>query len=109
MHLTVAALASGLSGCVSFSYLDSHQNRHVVGLIDAVLVDDGRPPTAKSVAVLGLSISAPPKPGLTLGYSRESVISVPAQSCIDLQEPGPCSARKVTHGDRPVNEGKDNS
>ena len=85
-------LALGLSGCASLSYVDAHQNRHVVGLIDVVLADNATPPTATSITVFGLSISAPPKPGLTVGYSRESAISVSAQSCIDLQTPGPCSA-----------------
>jgi len=89
----IAALAAiGLSGCVSVSYVDSDNVRHVIGFVDvAVKGNQG----ASAVQVTGLGLSAYSDDadggGVVLGYSRTIFLTVSDQACIDLNLPGPCA------------------
>jgi len=83
------------AGCVSYTYVDSHQVQHVVGFVDVAMA----PPAGKSSATavilrsFGLSFFRHPTAGsdISLGYSEQSVVSLPDNACLDLQAKGVCA------------------
>lgn len=92
--ISVFGMASILSGCLSFSYVDSDNVRHVVGLVDVAVE---RRDTVEALQVNGFGLTAfagDQGDGLVLGYSRSTYVSAADGACIDLQTPGPCAARR---------------
>jgi len=97
--LGAAALAvSLLTGCISYSYSDAAGVRHVVGFVDLAVGPDPDPgederPSAVRITSFGLSILTPASFGsdVVLGYSTQTLLTLPQNSCIDLGAPGPCS------------------
>lgn len=94
----VALAVSLLTGCISYSYSDAAGVRHVVGFVDLAVgpaPSSGKDerPSAVKITGFGLSIltSAAPGGGIVLGYSTQTLLTLPNNSCIDLGAPGPCS------------------
>lgn len=89
------AMVGALSGCLSFTYVDADNVRHVVGLVDVAVERRG---AVEAVQVSGLGLAAlsggPQGDGIVLGYSRATFVSAADGACIDLQTPGPCAARQ---------------
>lgn len=93
-----AAIAVGAlcAGC-SFSYVDSSNVRHVIGFVDVSLpaeASDGSGPAPKVVSVTSVGVhvysGTPSGSGVVLGYGKETTLTVPDHSCIDLGAPGLC-------------------
>jgi hypothetical protein len=91
-----------LSGCMSYSYVDSHAVQHVVGFVDVAIGPPGASPdhvsanagmTGVRVTSIGVSAYSHPQSGsgIAIGYTRETFFSVANQSCIDFNSAGPCS------------------
>lgn len=96
------AVASSLlaTGC-SFTYIDSKNMRHTVGFVDvAVPAGDSASatPSAVSVTSVGMRVynGAPNGGGIVLGYSKETVLLMPSNSCVDLNAPGICATTSTT-------------
>lgn len=92
----VALAVSLLTGCISYSYSDAAGVRHVVGFVDLAVGPDpgeGERPSAVRITSFGLSILTPASfgSGVVLGYSTQTLLTLPDNSCIDLGAPGPCS------------------
>lgn len=92
------ALASLLGGCLSVSYVDSSNRRHVIGFVD-VVVDQAAPgseksePAAVSIMTVGVHMySGAPGggSGVIVGYAQETTVLMPNNSCISLEKPGAC-------------------
>jgi hypothetical protein len=98
LRACAAILSLALAGCVSYSYVDDHNVQHVVGFVH-VAIDRGHgaaagsTPTAVSVTGIGLSAYTDPinGNGVILGYGKEVFLTIPNNSCIDLDPAGPCS------------------
>ena len=87
-------LAAALSGCVSFSYLDGENVRHIIGFTDIADVHDAAQNRPSVIAVTTVGVSAyrlGEKSGFALGYNRDVLVSVPNNSCVDLNRIGPCN------------------
>jgi len=88
-------------GCVSYSYVDAHQVQHVVGFVDVAMPLASPTGKAGATAVtlrsFGLSFFRHPTAGsdIALGYSEQSIVSVPDNTCIDLEAKGPCADRDL--------------
>ncbi|MEJ0028755.1 MAG: hypothetical protein WDN01_22235 [Rhizomicrobium sp.] len=99
-----AALALSAQGCVSYSYVDAHQVQHVVGFVDVALPaapSSGKAgATAVSLRTFGLSFFRHPAAGsdIALGYSEQSIVSLPDNGCIDLQAKSLCADRASHSG-----------
>jgi hypothetical protein len=94
--LMVAIAAWTLSGCASVTYIDSHNVTHVVGLVDVELEPAAtaqRSPVLVAATTLGIALkmAGAPNDGLALGYSRDLMMSIPNNACIDIGKPGPCN------------------
>lgn len=96
-----ALLLAALTGCVSYSYVDDRNVHHIVGFVDvAIGPADGSPgdAAASAVRVTSLGFSAYSHPdngaGVVLGYSEETLLMLPNNSCIDLNSAGPCSSEQ---------------
>jgi len=94
-----ALVAVSLGGCVSFTYTDRNNVRHVVGLVD-VAVGEGEGSRLVAATTLGLAITGATADGssVALGYSRAVFMALGRDACVDLQAAGPCAelaARKV--------------
>jgi len=90
-----AALASLLSGCLSISYVDSSNRRHVVGFVDVVVepTDPGKAePAVVSVTTVGVHMysGGAGGSGVVVGYAQETTVVVPNNSCVSLEKPGAC-------------------
>lgn len=91
MLLAGATLAQ--AACASFSYEDARHVRHVVGLVHLEFAPASSG-TGELVALttLGLATRSGEDGGhLALGFSRDVILSVPANTCIDIAHPGPCA------------------
>jgi hypothetical protein len=103
-----AALISALTGCVSYSYLDDQKIQHVIGFVDLAIIPAGPPPAdpapkLDSISAIGLSAySNPDGGGVALGYTRETFLILPGNSCIDIGAPGPCAAPSVQSPVNPI-------
>jgi hypothetical protein len=94
----LALAALGEAGCASVSYIDAGGGRHILGLVNLTLA-----PTPSGAAQLtgvttiGVAVrrGGPSGAVLALGYSRDVVVSVPSDACIDLARPGPCAERRI--------------
>ena len=97
--IVAAILISASTGCVSYSYLDDHNVQHVVGFVDLAIAPAGPPPAdpapkLTSISAIGLSAySNPDGGGVALGYTKETFLILPGNSCIDLAAAGLCAAR----------------
>ena len=108
IHLTALLLATAsLAGCLSFSYVDSDNVRHVVGLVDVAIRQEE---SARAIRVTGIGLSAfsaqgeGEGKGLVLGYSEATFLSLEDGACIDLNTPGLCADRakgRIIQGDTP--------
>ncbi len=91
------ALVLVAPGCVSYSYVDAHQVQHVMGFVDVAtpLAPPSAKPGATSVTLraFGLSVFRHPVAGssVALGYSEQSIVSLPDNACLDLQTKGVCA------------------
>lgn len=82
------------SACVSLSYTDAQQRRHVIGFVDITLDDAVAPGDTSAVTVtqVGLGVQAGGQgSGLILGYQKDTRVRVPPNACVDLNRPGPCA------------------
>jgi hypothetical protein len=93
------ALASTSAGC-AFSYVDSSNVRHVIGFVDvarpAAPAEASRPtPSVVSVTSVGMHVYSGGYngSGVMLGYGKETVLTMPDNTCVDLSAPGPCATR----------------
>ncbi|HEY4943171.1 MAG TPA: hypothetical protein VII56_17200 [Rhizomicrobium sp.] len=91
-----------LPGCVSYSYIDANTVQHVVGFVDiATPLASGKAgePAATSVTVTSFGVSLHRSPaadnGLTLGYSSETIVSLPSGACLDLNAKGVCASLRA--------------
>jgi hypothetical protein len=91
-----AALAAlcAAGGCVSYSYVDADHVQHIVGFVDvtAPAAGDGQT-TSLTTTTLGVALYRRPQSnvGLTLGYNKETLVSLPSGACIDLNTAGVCA------------------
>ena len=91
-------------GCVSYSYVDAHRVQHLVGFVDVALPlapSPGKPvATAVTVRTFGLSVFRHPDAGsaVSLGYSEQSVVTMPDNACLDLQSRGVCADKASPSG-----------
>lgn len=83
----------------SYSYVDSNNVRHVVGLVDMTIASGGAngvEPTATAVSVTSVGMhvysGTARGGGVVLGYSKETLLVMPNNSCIDLQAATLCGA-----------------
>lgn len=99
--LAVLALAAPLGGCVTYGTPGGEGEpgaRHVLGLI-VIVVDDRDPadrPALTTSTSLGLGLRlGGSDPGLALGYSRDALLTLPPNSCVDIDRTGPCAAEPL--------------
>lgn len=102
LHLVCGtALASLLSGCLSVSYVDSSNRRHVIGFVDVVVESadpgSGKPePAVVSVTTVGVHMYSGGAvcngSGVVVGYAHETTVVVPNNSCVSLEKPGACAS-----------------
>ena len=100
---TFAPLLVGLAGCLSYSYVDEHNVRHVIGFNDvtggsAGDVSSDNASNAITVSSFGLTAYSGPNDdgGVTLGYSRQTFLYMPNNACVDLNTPGLCAQKGRT-------------
>jgi hypothetical protein len=86
------------TGC-AVSYVDSKNVRHVIGFVDVALPSPaaeaaGPTPSVVSVTSLGVHVYSGTQngSGLVVGYGKETVVTMPNNSCVDLSAPGLCAA-----------------
>lgn len=98
MRLALVSVLTLPAACVSLSYTDAQNRRHVIGFVDIALDDAPAPGETSAVSVtqigLGAQIGAgggSPGSGLMLGYQKETRVRVPPNACLDLDRPGPCA------------------
>jgi hypothetical protein len=98
-RLSAAAVAMLFaSGACSYSYVDSNNVRHVIGLVSMSIAPSGEAPaiapSAVSVTSLGMHVysGAANGSGVVLGYSKETVLLMPNNACIDLQATSLCAS-----------------
>jgi hypothetical protein len=103
------ALFALLAGCVSYSYVDDRNVQHVVGIVDVAVRPANASPsdsTASGVSVTSFGLSAYSRPdtgsGVVLGYSEETFLLLPDNSCIDLNGAGFCAAPPASPAATPV-------
>lgn len=96
---TVGGLCLAVQGC-AFSYVDSNNVRHVVGFVDITLPvgksdEASSASSAVSVTSVGVHVYSgrPNGGGFMLGYSKETVLLVPNNACVDIETPGVCANR----------------
>ncbi len=98
----VLALGFLAPGCVSYSYVDAHQVQHVVGFVDVAMPPPSGKPEATAVTLrsFGLSVFRHPTAGsdIALGYSEQSIVSLPDNACLDLAARNVCAARDAHAG-----------
>jgi hypothetical protein len=94
MGLALLAVAS--SGCMSFSYVDDNNVRHIVGLVH-VAIDPGAghdAPAARMIDLSGVGVSIQSVQDIghafTIGYARQRFLILTDNSCVDLDISGPC-------------------
>lgn len=89
-------------GCISYSYVDRDEVRHVVGFVN-VAVGGSEPVRAARVTILGVMVGRDPIHGssVTVGYRDDRVLAVPDHTCIDLKVPAVCAAAPPTKGSVP--------
>jgi hypothetical protein len=86
-----------LAGCVSYTYVDSHSFRHIVGFVHTTMgsgTGSDDIPSVVKFSTVGVSIAPQVGGGhsVAIGYSTQTLVVLPDNSCIDLTAPGPCSA-----------------
>lgn len=103
-----AALFALLAGCVSYSYVDDRHVQHVVGIVDVAVGPANASPTdatASGVSVTSIGIAAYSRPdsgsGVVLGYSEETFLLLPRNSCVDLNGAGFCAAQPASPAGKP--------
>jgi hypothetical protein len=92
-------LALLLGGCLSVSYVDSANRRHVIGFVD-VIVEQATPgsstpePTIISMTTVGIHMysGAPEGSGVAIGYVQGTMMVMPDNSCVSLERHGACRA-----------------
>jgi hypothetical protein len=99
--LSALTLLLGSSGCASISYVDSHKNRHVIGFVDITTPSsDGTPAqpatSAVTLTTFGLALYRRPdsNSGITLGYNKETLVSLPNNACLNLDDSSICAPAK---------------
>jgi hypothetical protein len=95
--ICVLALPFLSAGCVSFSYVDANNSRHIVGFVDLKVEPNDTQsaksePSVQSVTSLGLYFysGGANGSGVVLGYAKETTVLVPNNSCVSLDLPGSC-------------------
>jgi hypothetical protein len=103
LRLAVLLIPSATAGCLSFSYVDENNVRHVVGFVDMTIPADSRTQgdaAAQAVVVtsVGLSVHTHREnnSSVVLGFSRQTVLAVGNNACIDLQRAGPCASLRAS-------------
>ncbi len=105
MRIGAAILPVATAGCLSFSYVDDQNVRHVIGFVDLALPPaDGAaarkdaPAQAVTVTSVGLSVHAQPgnSGSVVFGYSKQTVLTLGDNACVDLGRPGPCSTLRAS-------------
>ena len=90
---SLVGVACAQASCASISYVDARGARHVVGLVAMTLPPgpaDGNAAVDLTTFGVSLRTSGDGETQATLGYSHDLVLSVAANTCVDLKTPGPC-------------------
>lgn len=89
-----------LCGCFSYSFVDKKGVRHVVGFVDMEIRPLPQASPANnaelvSITSFGLSIQSDIDQSnqAAFGYTRKLIVTLPENSCIDINQFGPCAAR----------------
>ncbi len=97
-RMVAFSLALMSTGC-AYSYVDSNNVRHVIGLVDVAIPATGTEsagPVASAVSVTSVGLyvysGSPNGSGVVLGYGKETVLLMPNNACVDLNAPGVCAA-----------------
>jgi hypothetical protein len=99
-RLSAAAvgLLFALAAC-SYSYVDSNNVRHVVGLVNVSIAAPATDapdstPSAVSVTSVGMHVysGSANGSGVVLGYAKATTLLMPNNACIDLQTTSLCAA-----------------
>ena len=97
-RIAAVSLALMSAGC-AYSYVDSNNVRHIVGLVDVAIPSAGSEssnPVASAVSVtsVGLYIFSGTANGggVVLGYGKETVLTMTNNACVDLNAVGPCAS-----------------
>jgi hypothetical protein len=99
-RLSAATVAVLLAlGACSYSYVDSNNVRHVIGLVNVSITPTANEapestPSAVSVTSVGMHVysGSPNGSGVVLGYAKETVLLMPNNACVDLQATSLCAA-----------------
>ena len=90
------------AGC-AVSYVDSKNVRHVIGFVDVALPSApaeaaGPTPSVVSMTSLGVHVYSGTAngSGVVVGYGKETVVTMPNNTCVDLNAPGLCTAISPT-------------
>ncbi len=91
LRLALISVLTLPSACVSLSYTDAQNRRHVIGFVDITLDDAAVPGETSAVSVTQIGLGAQGN-GLILGYQKETRVRIPPNACVDLDRPGPCKS-----------------
>lgn len=93
-----------IAGCASITYVDSNNVQHVVGLLDVSIPESKTRPggpsaTSMTLTTLGVAVYRHPdsNSGVTLGYNRETVVSLPDGACLDITSGDVCKPLAASH------------
>lgn len=97
------------AGC-AYSYVDSNNVRHIVGIVDVALPAapaESVGPSVVSVTSLGVHVYSGTSNGggVVLGYGKETVLTMPNNACVDLGAPGVCAAATASSEQAPDGKG----
>lgn len=100
LRIFAAIVPAATTGCLSISYVDEMNIRHVIGFVDLALpttsgTSEPGASSAHAVTVTGIGLSMHTQPGhgssVVIGYSKHTVVSAGDNGCVDLGQPGPCA------------------
>lgn len=90
-------LVVSLSACVSYSYVDKHGQRHVLGFVDMTVGSEAIAARSAEIHVVkleqvGLAITRPPGAGprLMVGFGAETFVTASNDVCLDAVSPASC-------------------
>lgn len=97
LRLALLGVFTLSSACISLSYTDAQNRRHVIGFVDITLDGAAAPGETSAVSVTQIGLGAQVNVGdggngLILGYQKETRVRIPPNACVDLARPGPCKS-----------------
>lgn len=97
----VLAVCMTASGCVSYSYVDESHVQHLIGFVslssDLSRKEGETGVSALRVSNFGVSVFsvAGSSRDVSLGYSKQMLLIVSNNTCVDINADGPCAARTI--------------